>query len=142
MPVARIALGAAFYLRGMRDEQLALQREFMAGDSELLAAFERGLAEAGYEGAQRALADLLAARWKAAGEVSGPGVWGPFDIADLYLFAGDHDEAMDWLEEAYEVRDPQLYSLGHPVESDALRSDQRFQDLLRRVNLPQAEKGS
>jgi serine/threonine protein kinase/Tfp pilus assembly protein PilF len=140
--VAQIALLNGLYMRGKREEQLVLQRELMARDPELLAAFDRGLAEAGYEGAQRALADLLATRWKEAGGVSGPGVWGPTDIAELYLYAGDHDGAIDWLEKAYEVHRFELFALGNPVISDALRPDPRFQDLLRRMNLPMKATGS
>jgi serine/threonine protein kinase/tetratricopeptide (TPR) repeat protein len=140
-PMAQIALLNGLYLTGMRDEQLALQREWMAHDPELVAAFERAFAEAGYEGAQRALAELMAAEWKEHGVVLGPGVFGALDIAELYLYAGDQDQAMDWLEEAYHVHDPDIASIGHPLESDALGSDPRYQDLLRRLNLPQADAG-
>jgi hypothetical protein len=49
---------------------------------------------------------------------------------------------MDWLEEAYEVHVPGLPYIGTSPLFDPLRSDPRFQDLLRRMNLPQAEVGS
>ncbi|MBD3854251.1 MAG: protein kinase, partial [Acidobacteria bacterium] len=45
MNVARAALQYAFIAKGMRDEQLALQRERIAHDPGRVAAFERGLAE-------------------------------------------------------------------------------------------------
>jgi len=60
---ARSALQYGFTAKGMRDEQLAIQRARIALDPERVAAFERGLAEGGYEGAQRGIADVLAARY-------------------------------------------------------------------------------
>ena len=129
--IARYTLQTVFIAKGMRDEQLALQRERIAHDPERVAVFERGLAEAGYEGVQRGIADLLAARY----EKSGWGEFGPESIAFRYLDAGDYDRAIDWLEKGYEDRDPNLPYIGKPFY-DPLRSDPRFQALLRRMNLP------
>jgi TolB-like protein len=129
----------ALLCKGMRDEQLEHQRERIARDPERVAAFERGLAEGGYEGAQRAIADLLAARYENAGGVPDAEVtrtFMPYFIALRYVDAGDFDRAVDWLEEAYEVRDPMLPYLRNPFYYDALRSNPRYQDLLRRMNLP------
>ena len=122
-----------YIIKGMRDEQLADQRLRIARDPERLAAFERGLAEGGYEGAQRAIADVLAARYE-KGEYDDA-----IGIARRYLDAGDKDRAADWLDKAYEDRDPGLAYIGRP-EWDALRSHPRFQDLLRRIGLPLDEK--
>jgi hypothetical protein len=47
----------------------------------------------------------------------------------------DSQRAIDWLEEAYEVGDPNLPYLGMTL-FDPLRSDPRFQELARRINLP------
>ena len=44
-------------------------------------------------------------------------------------------EALECLERAYVNRDPNLPYLGVPV-FDSLRGDPRFNDLLRRMNLP------
>ncbi len=129
--VARAALQYVFISKGMRDELLALQRERIAHDPERVAAFEQGLAEAGYEGAQRGIADVLAARYEKSGGVRAMG------IALRYLDAGDYDRAIDWLEKAYEEHDPNLPYLGNNPLYDPLRSDPRFQALLRRMNLPE-----
>jgi tetratricopeptide (TPR) repeat protein len=141
MGVARLTLQYVLFSKGMRDEWLANQREQIARDPELVAAFDQGLAEAGYEGAHRAVGDLLAARWDQSGGVRGPGVRPPKYVAGWYLFAGDYHRTIDWLEKSYEARTPTMPYLGRPVW-DPLRSDPRFQDLLRRMNLPQAEVGS
>jgi tetratricopeptide (TPR) repeat protein len=121
----------------MRDEQLAVQREQIARDPGRLAAFEQGLAEGGYEGAQRRLADLLAERYEKAAGVPNAGalrVYLPWAISLRYRDAGDYENAMDWLEKAFEVRDPNLPYVAGPLY-DPLRSNPRFQDLMRRMNL-------
>jgi serine/threonine-protein kinase len=133
-PIARSALQDGLIGKGMRDEQLAIQRARIALDPERLAAFERGLEEGGYEGAQRGIADVLAARYGK----SGKGVYRGCGIAFRYLDAGDYDQAIYWLEKAYEEHDPNLPYIGMPIW-DPLRSDPRFQDLLRRIGLPVKE---
>jgi hypothetical protein len=48
---------------------------------------------------------------------------------------GDKDRALTYLEQAYEEQDPQLFYLKVVPFWDPLRSEPRFQALLRRVNL-------
>jgi len=133
--VARTALQYGLIMNGMRDEQLAIQRARIALDPERVAAFERGLEEGGYEGAQRGIADVLAARY------GKPGKWvfRAKVIALRYLEAGDYDRAIDWLEKGYEDHDPNMPYIGEPLFYDPLRSYPRYQDLLRRMNLPTEE---
>ncbi len=61
------------------------------------------------------------------------------DIALVYAGLGQNDEAMRWLEKAYQARSAWLIRLA-PLKVDprwdALRSDARFQDLLRRIGFP------
>jgi Tfp pilus assembly protein PilF len=137
-PLSENVLQVAFIVKGLKEEQLAQQRRRIAQDPERAAAFERGLAEGDYEGAQLAIADLLARRYETARGIPDAGartVFMPNGIAARYLDGGDYQRAIDWLEEAYEVRDPNLPYLGNPV-FDPLRSDPRFQDLVRRMGLP------
>jgi len=61
----------------------------------------------------------------------------PFSRALIYTGLGDKDQAIAWLEKVYEERSPYLFYLAlnvHPVW-DPLRSDPRFQDLVRRMGL-------
>jgi tetratricopeptide (TPR) repeat protein len=130
LPIGRSLLQQLFIIKGMRDESLAMQRERIAKDPERVAALERGLAEAGYEGAQRRIADVLAARYEKSGRM-GAGI-----IALRYFDGRDYGRAIDWLEKSYDERDPNLPYIGKPL-FDPLRTDPRFQALLRRMGLPQ-----
>jgi len=59
------------------------------------------------------------------------------NIATVYVALGDRDQAFARLEKAYEVRTQYLAWLKLNPELDSLHPDPRFQDLLRRVGLPQ-----
>jgi TolB-like protein/DNA-binding winged helix-turn-helix (wHTH) protein/Tfp pilus assembly protein PilF len=61
----------------------------------------------------------------------------PYEIATTNLALGARDEAFRWLEEAYEARSICMIWLRVDPRLDPLRSDPRFQDLVRRVGLPQ-----
>jgi hypothetical protein len=62
----------------------------------------------------------------------------PWQIGTLYTRAGKNDKALEWLEKAYQARDQNMPYLGVDPIFDTLRADPRYQDLLRRMNLPSA----
>ncbi|HYL83296.1 MAG TPA: winged helix-turn-helix domain-containing protein [Candidatus Angelobacter sp.] len=64
---------------------------------------------------------------------------GPFLFATAFVGMGKQKEAMAALEEGYKARDPDIVGLNSTPWFAPLRSDPRFQDLLRRMNFP-AEK--
>lgn len=59
----------------------------------------------------------------------------PFPMALIYTGLGDRDEAFKWLEKTYAERDWWLCLIKVNPVFDDLRSDPRFDDLLRRVKL-------
>ena len=62
----------------------------------------------------------------------------PLHFAFSYAHIGENDLAFEWLEQMYERRDANLVLLQvHPIW-DPIRSDPRFDDLLRRINYPGA----
>jgi serine/threonine-protein kinase len=61
----------------------------------------------------------------------------PSELAVFYAGLGDKEAAFESLERAYAAHDPQLQSLKVDPFLDPLRADPRFQDLVRRVGLPQ-----
>jgi hypothetical protein len=54
-----------------------------------------------------------------------------------YLGAGDKEQALTWLERAYAEKDPWLFWLKVYPTYDPLRSEPRFQAVLRKLNFPQ-----
>jgi len=56
-------------------------------------------------------------------------------IAAVYAALGDKDEAFQWLEKAYQRKDWALVQIKVGPVFDSLRSDARFSDLLKRMNL-------
>ena len=59
----------------------------------------------------------------------------PFDVALIYAGLEENDEALVWLEKAYEERNQWLSWLKVEPRLDNLRSDPRFINLVRRVGL-------
>ena len=55
----------------------------------------------------------------------------------MYVNAGEKDQALAWMEKAFAGRSTALTSIKVNPGFDPLRSDPRFQDLLRRMNLAQ-----
>jgi hypothetical protein len=61
----------------------------------------------------------------------------PAELAILYAGLGDQEGALSSLERAYEAHDLQMQFLKVDPHYDSLRGEPRFQDLMRRVGLPQ-----
>ena len=59
----------------------------------------------------------------------------PVYFARIYAGLGQKDQALEWLERGYAVRDSQIELIAVEPTYDSLRSDPRFIDLLRRLNL-------
>jgi TolB-like protein/Tfp pilus assembly protein PilF len=66
--------------------------------------------------------------------------FGRYEIAWVYAGLGRKEEALKWLERAYEARDQRMINLKADPCMNPLRSDPRFQDLERRVGFPQIGK--
>jgi len=132
IPIALVVVEYVFHAKGMRDELLSFQRQRLA--PELVAASEHGFEESGHEGAHMAIADLMASQDGKPGTKVYALV-----IAYYYCLSGEYDLAIDWLEKSYEEHDPNLPYIDMPCYSP-LRSNPRFQDLLRKMNLPVDEK--
>jgi TolB-like protein/Tfp pilus assembly protein PilF len=137
---ALTGLGMALHLTGRYNEVVDHERmrATRRGDRELDAALTLGFAEGGYRSAMRRAGDVLTARAREKdGGRSDNRIGGnQMVVARFYLFSGENDRALDWLERAYEARDPNLPSISDSPEVDPLRGHPRFQALLRRMKLP------
>ncbi len=60
----------------------------------------------------------------------------PYAVGRIYAALSKKDEAFRWLETAYGARDPLMVCLKTDPGVDDLRTDPRFQDLMRRMNFP------
>jgi tetratricopeptide (TPR) repeat protein len=61
---------------------------------------------------------------------------GEYEIAFVYAGLGKKNEAFTWLEKSYKAHSEGLTNLKIDPCLDPLRSDPRFNDLMRRVGLP------
>ncbi|OFW59529.1 MAG: hypothetical protein A2Y75_10160 [Candidatus Solincola sediminis] len=131
-PLAHNLLWFAYFLKGMHKEGLAAAKVYLKGvyaDPDVEKALDGVYAQDGYRNAMRAAAEALTAHFHKS-------YASPLDIAYLYVGAGERDRVLEWLEKGYELRDPNTPYIGMPY-FDSLRSDPRFQDLLRRMKLPE-----
>jgi hypothetical protein len=97
-------------------------------NKEYLIVLDEGYAQKGFKGAMKKLADVRA-------EVSKTTYLNQMGSAQNYALAGEVDNALYWLEKAYEERDPNLPYLLMPLY-DGLRGDPRFKEIARKMNLP------
>ncbi len=125
-------LGWLYETKGMYREAAAeSQKYYLVQYREAAAAGWKNVTdEASY---RRAFARVLALRKEQAKKE----YVGPFVFVDLYLRLGEKEQALAWLEKAYQEHSAGLsYLKRDPYYYDPLHSDPRFQDLLRRVGLP------
>jgi tetratricopeptide (TPR) repeat protein len=59
-----------------------------------------------------------------------------FEIATIYAFRNQTDEAFEWLDRAYAQRDPSMMSTKVQPLLNSLHDDPRFAALLKKLNLP------
>jgi TolB-like protein/DNA-binding winged helix-turn-helix (wHTH) protein/Flp pilus assembly protein TadD len=123
-------LGQAFLQKHMNDEAVAELQEAVklsGGSPTCIANLARAYAASGERSeAVKLLSDLK--------KRSNPGHSSASEIAVIYASLGDTNQAMTWLEKGYEER----FNPGVLLRPgfDPLRSDPRFEDLVRRVGLP------
>jgi len=127
-----MALASTYALSGRQQDaisewqEMATLLEYTAASNAIGSAYK----SRGYHQALRVFTDRL----KASSQTSYvPSTF----VASIYGFMGDRDEAFAWLEKAYETRDG-MDGLRDPIW-DPIRSDPRFEDLVRRVGLPPQE---
>ena len=137
-PLPYLPRGLALSMLGRHDEAVtALEKglEASKASSEMLAQLGVAYGRAGLTSRARATLAELKARARTQ-HVS------PFALALAHTGAGEVDRAIDALEAAYRSREWYLCVLKTEPVFDPLRGNARFQDLLRRLNLPSSEPGA
>jgi tetratricopeptide (TPR) repeat protein len=60
-----------------------------------------------------------------------------YDIAMVYAYRAEPDEAFAWLDRAYRQKDPTLYGIKGDPPFKNLEPDPRYKAFLHKINLPQ-----
>jgi len=129
--IALPALWAVYHEKFMYPEALQIAKRTYAakGDSVAIKVLDRGNQEGGYKLAMQRAAEMMVSR-KDTSYVT------PWQIGTLYTRAGMNDEALEWLEKAYEEHDSNMSAINIDPLFDGLREDDRFKNLLRQMNFP------
>lgn len=130
-PQAHLSLAVAYIRTGRyQDALIETRKGEELGGEETRVLEVRGSAQAlsgDLAGAQAIVDQLRAGAVK--GRVS------PYSVALIYTAMGKKAEALDRLEKAYKEKDPWIVWIRVLVEWDSLRSEPRFNNLLRSMNL-------
>jgi TolB-like protein/predicted Ser/Thr protein kinase len=127
--VLAMALGQAYTGKGMYKEAIAqfLQMPDTPGKLGFLG---NAYARAGNKAEAQRIAQKLAER-------SAKEHVGNYELGSVYAGLGENDKAIQSLEEAYRVHEGRMGDMKVDPLLDPLRSDPRFQDLLRRMKFPE-----
>jgi TolB-like protein/DNA-binding winged helix-turn-helix (wHTH) protein/tetratricopeptide (TPR) repeat protein len=129
-PLGHIWLGQAYERLGEYDKAIQSfqqAKEHSKGAPEAVALLAHVYAVAGNrEGAQQTLEELI--------DLSSQRYVSPYHVATVYAGLGEHDLAFEWLNKALKDRQNVMVFLPYDPRLDALRSDKRFQDLVRKIS--------
>ena len=124
-------IGDAYAAKGKYAEAIAAHKKLAATDPAWRWSLVRSYALAGQpDEARRTLAKFLGEKPTPTGAFAG------WSLAAVYAALGEKEEAFRWLEAAYKERCSFLPWLMVNPAYAPLRSDPRFQDLVRRMHLP------
>jgi hypothetical protein len=116
----------------MHDESMETLKDFytMLGFEEAIQLLTGVYEDAGYTAAMNSLAKMFE-------EISQTAYFPPNMIADTHVMAGNKNKAMYWLEKTFEMHDPNIPYIGvFPYYVNLLNDEPRYQELLRKMNLP------
>lgn len=129
--VAHLTLAKVYTRKRMYPEAIAAlnkAREFSGGNTETISLIGYTWAVSGnHAQAQTALDELKS--------LSTGRYVPPYNIAIVYNGLDEKDEALAWLEKAYEERDVRLTFIKIDPKWDSYRSDSRFADIVKRIGL-------
>ena len=129
LPFAWLMLAGSYHFSERFDEAIEAEGSLLAalGDTDSQRLLMQTYSEYGYREATSWLADLLAKRSVASGTI---GWW----VAFRYSHAGQDDNAIEWLERAFDQRDPTMPYFLVP-EFDNVRPDPRVRELMRQMDM-------
>jgi pentatricopeptide repeat protein len=125
-------LGLALIANGQPDEAIPVLEKALGPDRNpaVMGVLVRAYAHAGRRKEALRLLDELKRRQQKSYVAAAP-------FVNAYLGLGDNEQALAWLERAYEEQSNMLQLIKVHPYLDPLRSDPRFVDLVHRVGLDQ-----
>jgi len=126
---ARIGLTRSYIQIRKYEEAIATASKPEPDDSYLLASLGEAYARSGKTAEAQKVIDKL-------NELTKQRYVPPYAVAWIYVGLGQKQQALDWLEKSYANREDTMIWLNSDPSLDDLRSEPRFQDLVRRVGLP------
>lgn len=130
--VAYWGLGRAYGQKKMYPEAL---RELNMVETKLGASPSLIVAEMGYVHAASGRAGEARAILRKLNILSAQEFVDPYVIAAIYAGLGDTPQTFAWLEKAYDAKSGFLVALASEPKWDGVRSDPRFQNLMKRIGL-------
>jgi TolB-like protein len=128
-PYPQLFLGHTYAAKGMREQAVAAYSEAIRlGLDTPVTQIRLAAAYAQAGGRDRAIEVLRRLE-------SGSSYVSPTELAILQAAVGEREQAFVSLEKAVESHDPQLQSVGVAPAFDSLRTDPRFEEIVRRVGL-------
>lgn len=107
---------------------IANQIRHAEGDPETAEMLETTYKNSGFQVSMLSVADAMA-------ELSEKQHVPATRIATLYLFGGEYEKAIDWLEYGFERSDPNAPYTGVSIKNKNVRNHTRYQALLRKMGL-------
>lgn len=134
-------LADVYEAKGMHPEaveQRLIQIKLLFGVSaesirDLQLAFEKD----GYKGFLQKQIDIQLDNQRSSLEKDNNAYLPAFRIAEAYARLGDKDRAFEYLNKAYDQREPQIAELKIRLPFSSLRDDPRFKELVRKVGIPE-----
>jgi serine/threonine-protein kinase len=128
---ARRMLEEVYAKMGKQKEAVAEREKIisLSGSPELAASIEEDFLKSGYKGVLQSWLDGLT-------ELSKHSYVSSYNIAEAYMRMAEKEKALEWLQKAYEEHDSGLVSVAVEPMFEGVRSDSRFQDMTRRMRLP------
>jgi tetratricopeptide (TPR) repeat protein len=127
------ALWAVYHELGRYDDALLIAKKIytLKGIDGAIEAQETGNNDVGYKMAMQRTAEMMIAR-------SDTTYVTPWQICTLYCRAEMKDEALNWLENAYNAHDSNMPYISVDPLFDFLREEERFTIIMKQMNFPES----